>query len=111
MIFRLSHLAAARRSLGSIQRRSALSGGAQYSLTFARWHVGHHHTPDEEIASPSADRIFRLGLASDVALAVGKALTGYVSGSTAIIADAAHSVSDIVSLQLMYCFISEFYMI
>ncbi|KAJ1699418.1 hypothetical protein LUZ63_007930 [Rhynchospora breviuscula] len=101
MTFRLSHLVAARRALASAHRRSALSGGSQYSLTFTRWHVGHHHhhhhTPDDkESASPSADRIFRLGLASDVALAVGKAVTGYVSGSTAIIADAAHSVSDIV---------------
>ncbi|KAF3322829.1 metal tolerance protein 2 [Carex littledalei] len=98
MIFRLSHLGAARRALASAQRRSALSDGTQYSLTFARWHVGHHHhhTPEQENASPSADQIFRLGLGSDVALAVGKAVTGYVSGSTAIIADAAHSVSDIV---------------
>ena len=98
MIFRLSHLAAARRAIASAQSRSALSDGTQYSLTFARWHVGHHHTPEQENASPSADQIFRLGLASDVALAVGKAVTGYVSGSTAIIADAAHSVSDVVSL-------------
>jgi Cation efflux family len=104
MTFRLSHLAAARRALGEAQRRFALSSGAQYSLTFSRWHVGHqhHHTPDEESDSPSADRVFRLGLASDVALAIGKGLTGYVSGSTAIIADAAHSVSDIVSLNFLY---------
>ncbi|XP_078160683.1 cation efflux family protein [Carex rostrata] len=98
MIFRLSHLVAARRAIASTQRGSALSDGTQYSLTFARWHVGHHHhqTPEQDNASPSADQIFRLGLASDVALAVGKAVTGYVSGSTAIIADAAHSVSDVV---------------
>lgn len=37
-----------------------------------------------------------MGLAADVGLAAGKALTGYLSGSTAIIADAAHSVSDVV---------------
>ncbi|XP_043718841.1 metal tolerance protein 2-like [Telopea speciosissima] len=60
-----------------------------------RWHVGHshhhHHHSGEE-----GENIFKLGLAADVALATGKVLTGYLSGSTAIIADAAHSVSDIV---------------
>lgn len=37
-----------------------------------------------------------MGLAADIGLAAGKAFTGYLSGSTAIIADAAHSVSDVV---------------
>ncbi|KAB1203098.1 Metal tolerance protein C1 [Morella rubra] len=68
-----------------------------------RWHFGHshhghghdhhhkHHNSGEE-----GEQIFRLGLAADIGLATGKALTGYLSGSTAIIADAAHSVSDVV---------------
>lgn len=43
-----------------------------------------------------------MGLAADVGLAAGKALTGYLSGSTAIIADAAHSVSDVVTF-LCFC--------
>ncbi|KAL8215396.1 hypothetical protein R6Q57_004845 [Mikania cordata] len=42
------------------------------------------------------ERIFRLGLAADVGLTAGKILAGYLSGSTAIIADAAHSLSDVV---------------
>ena len=48
--------------------------------------------------------VFRLGLAADFGLAAGKAVTGYLSGSTAIIADAAHSVSDVVSRR---CFLLE----
>ncbi|KAF9622211.1 hypothetical protein IFM89_030069 [Coptis chinensis] len=35
-------------------------------------------------------------LVTDIALASQKALTGYLSGSIAIIADAVHSVSDVV---------------
>ncbi|XP_027098323.1 metal tolerance protein 2 isoform X1 [Coffea arabica] len=65
-----------------------------------RWHIGHsdHHRDHEDdlLSGKEGERIFRLGLASDVGLAAGKALTGYLSGSTAIIADAAHSVSDVV---------------
>ncbi|KAL8234299.1 hypothetical protein R6Q59_020399 [Mikania micrantha] len=60
-----------------------------------RWHVGHsHHHHDE--TSKMGERIFRLGLAADVGLTAGKILAGYLSGSTAIIADAAHSLSDVV---------------
>ncbi|KDP28108.1 hypothetical protein JCGZ_13879 [Jatropha curcas] len=65
-----------------------------------RWHFGHSHDhSDSRRHRPSGqegEKIFRLGLASDIGLAAGKALTGYLSGSTAIIADAAHSVSDVV---------------
>ncbi|MFS7901730.1 putative cation efflux protein [Helianthus anomalus] len=57
-----------------------------------RWHVGHSH---HDQTSEEGDRIFRLGLAADVGLTAGKVLTGYLSGSTAIIADAAHSLSDV----------------
>ncbi|KAJ8898802.1 hypothetical protein K2173_007227 [Erythroxylum novogranatense] len=58
-----------------------------------RWHFGHSH---EHPRHEEGESIFRLGLSADIALATGKALTGYVTGSTAIIADAAHSISDIV---------------
>ncbi|KAL7151216.1 hypothetical protein ABFS83_04G016600 [Erythranthe nasuta] len=64
-----------------------------------RWHVGHSHGNDGgEGFRPGkeGEKIFRLGLAADIGLAAGKAVTGYLSGSTAIIADAAHSVSDVV---------------
>ncbi|KAL3644791.1 hypothetical protein CASFOL_009971 [Castilleja foliolosa] len=64
-----------------------------------RWHVGHthhHHDDRESLSGKEGEKIFRLGLAADIGLAAGKAVTGYLSGSTAIIADAAHSVSDVV---------------
>jgi hypothetical protein len=55
---------------------------------------GHRHN---HVSGKEGEKIFRLGLAADIGLATGKALTGYLSGSTAIIADAAHSVSDVVT--------------
>lgn len=65
-----------------------------------RWHFGHSHHDQDHHHLPQqlndGENIFRLGLAADIALATGKAFTGYLSGSTAIIADAAHSVSDVV---------------
>lgn len=76
-----------------------------------RWHMGHfdqdrgidqhhqHHLPGKD-----GENIFRLGLAADIFLASGKVLTGYLSGSTAIIADAAHSVSDVVTKFSLFLF-------
>lgn len=61
-----------------------------------RWHVGHSHHHQQDQTSQEGERIFRLGLAADIGLTAGKVLTGYLSGSTAIIADAAHSLSDVV---------------
>ncbi|NP_001144835.2 Metal tolerance protein 2 isoform 1 [Zea mays] len=65
-------------------------------LVAARGHVGHSHHRGGEDEGETSERIFRLGLAADVVLTAGKAVTGYLSGSTAIAADAAHSLSDIV---------------
>lgn len=69
-----------------------------HSLTFRRWHGGHSHDAQGE----DAEGIFRLGLAADIALSIGKAFTGYICGSTAIIADAAHSAADVVSVASVY---------
>ena len=72
-----------------------------------RWHLGHshHHDRDQDqrdrMSGKEGENIFRLGLAADIGLATGKALTGYLTGSTAIIADAAHSVSDVVNFILI----------
>ncbi|KAJ8636430.1 hypothetical protein MRB53_010697 [Persea americana] len=70
------------------------SSDQNHSKTTRRWHVDHsyHHHHHGTVG----ERVSRLGLAADIFLASGKAVTGYLSGSTAIIADAAHSVSDIV---------------
>lgn len=73
----------------------SISQNPIYSIP-RRWHLGHSHHPDEDYGK-EGEKIFRLGLAADIGLAAGKALTGYLSGSTAIIADAAHSVSDVVN--------------
>ncbi|KAH9297444.1 hypothetical protein KI387_004844, partial [Taxus chinensis] len=55
------------------------------------------HDHHEEVADGVAGkRVSKLGLAADIALASVKAMAGYLCGSTAIIADAAHSVSDVV---------------
>ncbi|KAI4341699.1 hypothetical protein MLD38_026392 [Melastoma candidum] len=71
-----------------------------FSIVPKRWHLGHSHHPggghNGQLPGKSGEYIFRLGLAADVFLSIGKAVTGYLSGSTAIIADAAHSVSDVV---------------
>ncbi|CAL0316192.1 unnamed protein product [Lupinus luteus] len=63
-----------------------------------RSHFGHSHQDHDQnhLYQKEGENIFRLGLAADIGLAAGKAFTGYLSGSTAIIADAAHSVSDVV---------------
>lgn len=58
-----------------------------------RFHGGHTH---QDQTSEEGVRIFKLGLAADIGLTAGKVLTGYLSGSTAIISDAAHSLSDVV---------------
>ncbi|GMH02638.1 hypothetical protein Nepgr_004477 [Nepenthes gracilis] len=66
---------------------------------FVRWHIGHsqdHHGHHRHGSSKESENIFWLGLAADIGLSAGKSLTGYLSGSTAIIADAAHSLSDVV---------------
>ncbi|GAB2234410.1 hypothetical protein Drorol1_Dr00003662 [Drosera rotundifolia] len=70
------------------------------SVIIKRWHSGHGHGHDRGGgrggSGEESERVFRLGLVADVGLSVGKAVTGYLSGSTAIIADAAHSLSDVV---------------
>ncbi|TYJ21795.1 hypothetical protein E1A91_A08G086100v1 [Gossypium mustelinum] len=61
-----------------------------------RWHLGHSNGHHDHNLTKEGEKIFRLGLGADIGLATSKALTGYLSGSTAIIADAAHSISDVV---------------
>ncbi|KAF7804827.1 metal tolerance protein 2 [Senna tora] len=87
-------------SLNSHQLQSSLifSDNPVFKIT-RRWHLGHSHGELEHqhlLLQKEGENIFKLGLAADIGLATGKALTGYLSGSTAIIADAAHSISDVV---------------
>lgn len=74
--------------------------GALYLDFATRSHMGHahHHHGNgyNEGGGLAGERVSKLGLTADIALAGGKAVTGYLTGSTAIIADAAHSLSDVV---------------
>lgn len=84
-------------SLNSHPLESCLTENPAFKIP-RRWHLGHSHShhDDRHHYHKEGEKIFRLGLAADIGLATGKAFTGYLSGSTAIIADAAHSVSDVV---------------
>ncbi|GER24749.1 cation efflux family protein [Striga asiatica] len=75
--------------------RSDCSGNPNFTAR-RRCHVGHSHRDRDSTPGKEGEKIFRLGLAADIGLATGKAVTGYLSGSTAIVADAAHSISDVV---------------
>lgn len=115
MGFRLISMASIyRRFQGTIRPKRLLCSGSQalnaegtfilrgaLHLDFVtRSHTGHAHhhhgNGDNEGGGSTGERVSKLGLAADIALAGGKAVTGYLSGSTAIIADAAHSLSDVV---------------
>lgn len=75
------------------------------SQTQKRSHAGHghHHHHTEPSALLSADksdpayRITRLGLVANVFMAIGKGVGGYMFSSAALLADAAHSLTDLVS--------------
>lgn len=61
-----------------------------------RTHMGHAHHEEGSEPGGAGEKVLKLGLLADVLLTIGKGAAGYVSGSAAIIADAAHSLSDIV---------------
>ncbi|PKI70500.1 hypothetical protein CRG98_009005 [Punica granatum] len=83
---------------------SLFHGKPDFYAVPRRWHLGHSHSHSHshdhhehlQLSGKEGENIFRLGLAADIGLSAGKAFVGYLSGSTAIIADAAHSVSDVV---------------
>lgn len=75
--------------------------------TQTRGHAGHghdHHHPHHDnvylISKNKKDpgvRITRIGLAVNVAMAIGKFVGGYVFHSQALVADAYHALTDMVS--------------
>lgn len=85
----------------SVSSARIKSFAPEWRLSQRRTHMGHAHGHDEheshEKLGAYGEKILRWGLWSDIILTISKAAAGYVSGSTAIIADAAHSASDIVS--------------
>ncbi|OJD21812.1 hypothetical protein ACJ73_06845 [Blastomyces percursus] len=63
-------------------------------------HHHHHHDNTYLISKNKNDpgvRITRIGLLSNLAMAIGKGFGGYVFNSSALIADAYHAVTDLVS--------------
>uniref|UniRef100_A0A1J3E798 Metal tolerance protein C1 n=1 Tax=Noccaea caerulescens TaxID=107243 RepID=A0A1J3E798_NOCCA len=82
--------------LASLRQSSPQNSSFNFS---SRWHFGHSDPADQhhhQMSGEEGDKIFRVGLTADIGLSVGKGLAGYLCGSTALIADAAHSVSDVV---------------
>ncbi|GAQ86100.1 cation efflux family protein [Klebsormidium nitens] len=66
------------------------------SVGRVRTHMGHSHDhAAHEPVTSEGEKVVRLGFWSDIGLTIGKAGAGYISGSTAMLADAAHSFSDI----------------
>ncbi|MDR6512322.1 cobalt-zinc-cadmium efflux system protein [Novosphingobium capsulatum] len=59
---------------------------------------GHHHGPGHSHAPASFGRAFVLGIALNTAFVVVEGGYGIVSGSMALVADAGHNLSDVLSL-------------
>ncbi|GAA94818.1 uncharacterized protein L969DRAFT_97219 [Mixia osmundae IAM 14324] len=73
-----------------------------------RWHAGHAHEGHQEETAEAllaavkgkgdaGSRITLIGLASNVSLVLAKGVGGYLTNSAALIADAAHSLSDLLA--------------
>ncbi|PGH17130.1 hypothetical protein AJ79_01268 [Helicocarpus griseus UAMH5409] len=64
---------------------------------------GHHHHHHDNVYLTSKNkndpgvRITRIGLLSNLAMAIGKGFGGYIFNSSALIADAYHAITDMVS--------------
>lgn len=85
-------------------RRGSL---AAFPMTQTRGHGGHghhhHHHHHDNVYLTSTNkkdagvRITRIGLVANLAMAIGKFIGGYVFHSQALIADAYHALTDLVS--------------
>ena len=100
----VGHLYILRHSLGKTYRRGELV--AMTSLTQTRPHGSHghshsHHHDNTYLTSANKKdagvRITRIGLYVNLAMAVGKGIGGYYFHSQALVADAFHSLTDLVS--------------
>lgn len=60
-------------------------------------HGHHHHAPP---ADPG--RAFAIGIALNVAFVIAEAAAGLVAGSTALLADAAHNLGDVLGLAMAW---------
>lgn len=79
-------------------RRHAGQGDGQHNH-----HHHHHHHHHDNVYLTSTDkkdagvRITRIGLMANLAMAIGKFIGGYVFHSQALLADAYHALTDLVS--------------
>jgi divalent metal cation (Fe/Co/Zn/Cd) transporter len=60
-------------------------------------HTGKPLTEEQKKENQTAERITWLGFASNVLMSLGKAFVGVVGNSTAMIADAAHNLGDLIA--------------
>jgi cobalt-zinc-cadmium efflux system protein len=62
-------------------------------------HAGHahHHRPPDELG-----RAFLIGIALNVAFVVAESAAGFIAASTALLADAAHNLSDVLGLAMAW---------
>ncbi|KAF1841318.1 uncharacterized protein K460DRAFT_369355 [Cucurbitaria berberidis CBS 394.84] len=88
----------------TVHRLRHISPSAMTSQTQTRGHVGHshhHHHDNTFLLSKNKNdagvRITRIGLYVNLGMAVSKGFGGYVFNSQALIADAIHSLTDLVS--------------
>mmetsp|Transcript_4823 Transcript_4823/g.6860 ORF Transcript_4823/g.6860 Transcript_4823/m.6860 type:complete len:548 (+) Transcript_4823:167-1810(+) len=109
---------------GALVRLAAVSARGPYPLagyaavrsirsSSKRGHMGHGHghrdgghghshgtfafEEMQEEAGKAAQRITWIGMGANAGLCIGKATVGFSSGSASLVADAAHSISDMVS--------------
>jgi Co/Zn/Cd efflux system component len=70
-----------------------------------RYHKGHSHGPSASdsllalnaTARKDCDRVTKIGMAANFGLVIAKTAAGVLGNSTALIADAVHSMSDLAS--------------
>ena len=85
-----------------IDNRPRYQAAMATEQTQKRGHAGHHHHHDNTylVSTNKNDagvRITRIGLWSNLGMAIGKGIGGYLFNSQAMVADAWHSVTDLGS--------------
>lgn len=63
---------------------------------------GHHHAHPSPPSSGNASKAFALAIALNVIFVIAEVVAGFVSGSMALLADAGHNISDVLSLILAW---------
>jgi Cation efflux family len=98
-------LATSRNSFGpSLKPQRTLPASVKMALNQRRSHAGHSHSHHHDNAyltstnkKDAGVRITRIGLFVNLGMAIGKGVGGYVFHSQALIADAFHALTDLVS--------------